>query len=263
MLSDTIVGALIGASATIIIGGVAIFFGRKRKKIITYDVSSMALLRFSPRSTPIFTVSVDKFTLTGAPEDAGKREEINDAYGFEIRLQNRGKEDIISISGKQPIIKVRLDRAAKIVHWETDPRSENVYNISVEKGEQPDTIFISPPYLNSKQQIQVRVISTDNRTRECHVEAYGEGLKAQPLSQTRRLFILGVLMLTSLGANIFILIMNPQLLVINIPLPEFLIQLISIVLFGGCVGLLTAIIAGKLMRFRSGSSDWGNRKPKR
>jgi len=143
--------------------------GRKRME---YIVSSMPLLRFNPSANHVLSVSVDKFLLTGIDTDKGNTVQIENAYGFEIELINAGEEAIV-----QPNIEIRLDDKAKILEYETRPGSRPGYEIIMQRESRtPNILRLTIPFINSKEKMLARIISTNNENRDCKIDVIAIGV---------------------------------------------------------------------------------------
>ncbi len=165
------IAAIIGA----VVGGlfvIAAVFIQKGKKVITYEVLFMPLLRFKPLDNTL-TISVDKSVLTGNQAEKGMFEPINNAYGFQIKLLNVGNEDI-----EKPNIEIELDKEAKIISCETQPSSRPGYDINIQKDPSRSNILrILVPFINKKETALLRIISTGNKNKKCKVTVLGFGIK--------------------------------------------------------------------------------------
>jgi hypothetical protein len=167
-----IVGGLIVAAFASLLTFMLTMSVRKRK-VVQFNVFSMPLLRFIPRKERTLAVSVDKALLTGKADDKGQLAPIISAYGFEIEIQNVGNEDITDAS-----IEIRLDESAKIIEYETNPAPQKNYEVSLERhGTSPNVVQVLVPYINRGQRLLVRLISTENISRECHVDIRGLGIQ--------------------------------------------------------------------------------------
>ncbi len=165
------VAAIIGA----VVGGlfvIAAVFIQRGKKVITYEVLFMPLLRFKPLDNTL-TISVDKAVLTGNQAEKGTFEPINNAYGFQIKLLNVGNEDI-----EKPNIEIELDKEAKIISCETQPSSRPGYDINIQKDPSRSNILrVLVPFINKKDDVLLRLISTGNKNQKCKVTILGFGIK--------------------------------------------------------------------------------------
>lgn len=176
MSSDvvTILAAVITGIAAILATLLGVYLTQGRKSKISYTVSSIPILRLKPKPHLTLEVLADKSLLTGKDGDRGIVEAISEAYAFEINLQNGGKEDITDKTD----IAIQLSEAAKIVGCQIDSR--NPYQPEAKSGREPNTIIITLPYLKSKSQTLIRLISTENRDRTCEVQAIGSKIRMQP-----------------------------------------------------------------------------------
>lgn len=182
----TIMAALIG----VIGGGVftitAVFLSRGRK-IVSYDIKSMTLLRFKPLGG-LLRISVDKSTLSGDSSDKDTFVEINNAYGFQITFLNVGNEDI-----EKPNLEIRLDKAAKIVSYELVPTSRPGYDVAAQKDtNQLNTLRVLVPFINKKEKLMLRIISTGNISKKCTVNVLGLGIKCKKRMNEKGLIIAAI-----------------------------------------------------------------------
>jgi len=174
--------ALVGAFFGFLIAYFA--FGLQRtQKTIEYDVFSMPLLRFKPTQKHALSVSVDKWVLTNEEADKGIPVPIDSAYGFEINLLNIGNVPI-----EKPNIEIRLDESAKIVEYETQPTSRPGYEVEAQKDTlEPNVLRVLVPFVNRRERVLIRVISTGNASRKCKVDVVGLGIKQRSRRPTRGL----------------------------------------------------------------------------
>src|SRR6185369_16040554 len=122
MLPDAfpnILGGLADAIAGAILGALIAFFtlrAQRVKKVIEYDVNSMPLVMFKPKAERSLVVTVEKSLLTGDANDSGKQQQVDNAYGFEIGLTNRGNTEATQVS-----VGITLEKSAAIIEHETQP----------------------------------------------------------------------------------------------------------------------------------------------
>jgi hypothetical protein len=164
-----VISALVGGLCTI----AAVFIQRGRK-VITYGVSSIPLLRFKPLDN-IFTISVDKSVLSGNLSEKGTFEQIDNAFGFQVTIFNGGNEDI-----EKPNIEIQLDKTAKIIGYEILPSSRPGYEIAILRDiSEANKLRILVPFINKREKVLIRLISTGNSDRECNISVLGLGIKSR------------------------------------------------------------------------------------
>ncbi len=175
-LTEALVGLFLGIFATLL----TIRLQRSRK-VIEYEIFSMPLLRFKPKPNRAISFTADQSLLTGDDKDKGNQVQINNAYGFEINLLNKGNEAVV-----QPSIEIRLDGTAKILEYETEPSSVPGYEVVYQFNRQePYLLRIAVPFINSGERLLIRIISTENRNPRCDVRVIGVGVKtySRPLGR--------------------------------------------------------------------------------
>ena len=170
---------LIVAVVSAILGGIASYIVSRLllpKKLIEYEFNSIPLLRLNLQNDSTISVSVKKSLITGDKADDLQTIGLKNIYGFQVKLVNAGNEDIEKIDD----IKVCLSKEAKIIKCDTEPASTKGYMINVEKDSQENNIYhVSIPYLNKRDQIILKLISTENDDSICHVKAYGFRIKTR------------------------------------------------------------------------------------
>src|SRR5205823_12843124 len=174
-MTPDIKSALIQLLGGAIFGGLIAYFAfalQRKRKVLEYVIFAMPLLRFTPERQRSLSLAVDEYVLTGEGKPNGVLVPINNAFGFEVEILNMGNQEVV-----EPSIEVRLNEAAKIIEYETKPTSEPAYDISINRESlYPNVIRIVPPYINSRERILIRLISTDNADLECHVKIRGLGI---------------------------------------------------------------------------------------
>jgi len=174
VLGGAIFGALIAYFA---------FALQRKRKVLEYIVFAMPLVRFTPEKQRNLSLAVDEFVLTGDEASKGTLVPVNNAFGFEIEILNMGNEEIV-----EPSIEVRLHDSAKIIEYETKPTSETAYRVSINReSSSPNLVRIVPQYLNKRERLLIRLISTDNANLECHVKIRGMGIISRPYGTVRKL----------------------------------------------------------------------------
>ena len=182
-----------GALAGAIVAGITTFLLmrlQRQRKVIEYEAVSMPLLRFRPRAGSTLSVTVDKSALTGKDDDEGVQVPVKSVYGFEINLVNVGNAAI-----EDPTVEIYLDRRAKILEFATPPpRPGYQIDTHMDMSAQNEIRF-SIPYINSRETLVLRVISTGNATRGCLVNVLGVGIQSRRRPSTRRALLKVILSL--------------------------------------------------------------------
>lgn len=174
-LTEALVGGLIG----FLIAYYA--FRLRTRKLVEYNVLSMPLLGFKPIPERPILVSVDKAVLTGNEADTGDLVEVDNAYGFEVEVQNVGNQPIENF-----IVEIQLDEQAEIIEFETQPDSRPGFPITTERDSiHHNVLRISPPYINAKDAVLARIISTGNASRDCEVDVIGLAVRVRKRAELR------------------------------------------------------------------------------
>lgn len=84
---------------------IAAVFIQRGKRVITYEITSMPLLRFKPLDNSL-TISVDRSIISGDVTEKGTFEQINSVYGFQVNLLNAGNEDIENLILRYSLIEM-------------------------------------------------------------------------------------------------------------------------------------------------------------
>jgi hypothetical protein len=213
-----------GGLAEALVGGLIGFFIayyafrlQQSRTVVEYEVFSMPLLRFKPTPERPIAVSVDKSLLTAKETDKGQLVQVDSAYGFEIEVQNAGNQPIGDC-----MIEIQLDEDAKIIEFETQPSSRPGYMVEAEQDDDSFNILrVVPQYLNRKERILIRVISTGNSSRKCEVDVRRMGLKVRERSPGRAM----------MGPVILLLLILPVLLLLALP-PKTLVMQRTIEVLG-------------------------------
>ena len=194
-LTDGIVGAFLG-----FVGAYILFKLTQRQKIIEYEVSSISLLKLNLKVDDTIIVSVKKSILTGKKVDEGEIVQlIGGVYGFQISLTNIGNEDIEKIDN----FEISFDKSTKIIKCETEPISTKGYDIQVERDEVlPNVLRVFVPYINAKEQIIIRIITTENKNSQCMISAHGVGIKTRSAPSQAFSLIYAIIILVA-GYSIF------------------------------------------------------------
>ena len=174
-LTEALVGGLIG----FLIAYYA--FRLRTRKLVEYNVLSMPLLGFKPIPERPILVSVDKAILTGNEADTGDLIEVDSAYGFEVEVQNVGNQPI-----ENCIIEIQLDEQAQIIEFETQPDSRPGFPITTERDSTHHNVLrISPPYINAKDAVMARIVSTGNARRDCEVDVMGLAVRVRKRAELK------------------------------------------------------------------------------
>lgn len=214
-LTEALVGGLIGFL-------IAYFAFRLRtRKVVEYNVLSMPLLGFKPIPERPILVSVDKAILTGNEADTGDFVEVDSAYGFEVEVQNVGNQPI-----ENCIIEIQLDEQAQIIEFETQPDSRPGFPITTERDSTHHNVLrISPPYINAKDTVLARIISTGNASRDCEVDVIGLAVRVRKRTELREMiWPMAVMFLTMVIVGIFY---SPQWWPSMRPVIEPLVELLG------------------------------------
>jgi hypothetical protein len=260
-LQTAIISSSITFLGTLFITLLAIKLQRGRK-VIQYTIKSMPLLRFKPMEGTL-SISVDKFILTNEESDKGTSQQINNTYGFQIDLFNVGSEDI-----EKPNIEITLDPTAKIVGYETQPANRPGYEVNLQRiNSQPNVLRVLFPFVNRGEPVTIRLISTDNATKQCKVGVLGLGIHAKVGHPDRSLLLLLLPILIPLTLAL-LLLLPPNSAIIYLVghensraiLPDWftlLFLLISLVTFAiPVINLIRVMIT----RFKKSEIEWEDKE---
>jgi hypothetical protein len=173
-----IVAGIVQAIVAGLIGFLVAYLGfrwRQHRAIVEYETFSMPLLRLKQTQMSPMVVSVDKSLLTASEDDKGQLVQVDSAYGYEVEVQNIGNQAISDCT-----IEIELDKDAKIIVFETHPLSRPGYDIKTERDDKRlNVLRVTPPYINKKEEVVVRLTSTGNSSRRCNVNVLGKDLRVR------------------------------------------------------------------------------------
>jgi hypothetical protein len=157
----------------------------KKKRVISYDVISIPLIRFTPSEKRGFQLLVQRALLEPGVTDPTQAVPVTNAFGFEIRCTNESDEEI-----KEPVIAIALHPATKIIETEVHPNHPVGYNVQIT----PDAsdfhkLNVIPPHINAKETLVIRIVSTGNEDRTCDVVVHAPGVKGRKHNEETHQFL--------------------------------------------------------------------------
>ncbi len=112
-------------------------------------------------------------------------EEICNVYGFQVTLHNSGNHHV-----DNPQIEIILHESGQIVEYETQPEDRPGYRVTVDRDDQEKNVLrVRCPYINPGNRLVVRLISTNNVTRDCKVNVLGAGVRTRRRRMLRRVLV--------------------------------------------------------------------------
>jgi len=158
----------------------------------------MPLFRADPQGVNPFRLSIEAREESDNKSDPEAIGEVNSAFGYEIRISNRGNQVV-----ELPHVAVSIDSPARLIQFGTYPNSSPGYSIEynvLENG----IMDVLLPYINPKQEIYVRFLTINNSSRDCTVNIYGKGV----ISKSAKKRIGLIPLLVNFGLIIFMVLID-------------------------------------------------------